>query len=947
MIFAFSILSYLYNLKQKMKAFNPHLTEPLQHALQWLQQWPKRWRAAWEGSLRFKLLTLGLMPLLIAFPIVIALLVLVGGERANSLLYRNVRSNLASSHNYLDQLKSEAGARVGQLVKSERLIHLLKNPENPRELDQLLVTAAEGSGLDFLLIARADGGVMASSTGVPKGTQLPATYVIRQAQIGVSNSAYERIHANELLAFSPQFQELAAVEVEPLNGGPPASQSSGLLINAAAHFPLDIQHPDAIIVGGILLNKNAPLIEHMREIIFPIGSLPDDAEGITTLFLDDARIAVSRQRHKGAPSLGRRIAPEVFQAVVGQGQTWLGRRRLDGITYVTGYEAITDGNGQRIGMIGVGFPYAPYLKGMLWMLGSVTALLALTMLGLSLLFLRAGRELTQQLDRISQTLTHVQLGDRRARVASGRRSDELGRLANHFNMLLDTIDAQDEQQRASQQRLADEASRRRALFEHERDGVAILNEDGSVFEVNPKCADMLGYSTRELLNRPAEEWMPERPAGQVTRALERVGPEGLFFETQLRRRDGSTFEAEISLSRARWGERTFFFVLQRDITQRKLIEAELTQYRANLERLVEQRTLELQEHAEQLATIFSLSPDGLVSFDHQQRVSFANPAFYRITGLQHQDVIGLNESQFSQLLSRRSLANAAFAGVAALRASHEADEPAGKRHVFELSAPASRVIEAGLRTSETVPVTQVLHFRDITHEQEVDRLKSEFLSTAAHELRTPMASIYGYIELMLHKEFPAEQRHEFMSTIARQAELMASIINELLDLARIEARRGKDFVLERLYVSDIVQEAVTSYKPPSGRPSPTLEIPARSGSVLVDRKKIHQVLINILSNAYKYSPAGGSVQLRLRHQQGADHTPWIGIEIQDHGIGMSNEQLHRVFERFYRADTSGTIPGTGLGMSIAKEIAELHGGRLELLSQEGQGTTVTLWLPAA
>src|SRR5574343_886365 len=126
----------------------------------------------------------------------------------------------------------------------------------------------------------------------------------------------------------------------------------------------------------------------MREIIFPIGSLPDDAEGITTLFLDDTRIAVSRQRHKGAPSLGRRIAPEIFQAVVGQGQTWLGRRLLDGITYVTGYEAITDGNGQRIGMIGVGFPYAPYLKGMLWMLGSVTALLALTMLGLSLLFLR-------------------------------------------------------------------------------------------------------------------------------------------------------------------------------------------------------------------------------------------------------------------------------------------------------------------------------------------------------------------------------------------------------------------------------------------------------------------------------------------------------------------------------------------------------------------------------
>lgn len=897
--------------------------------------------------MRFKLLALGLMPLLIAFPIVIALLVLVGGERADSLLYRNVRSNLASSHNYLDQLKSEAGGRVGQLIKSERLIHLLKNPANPRELDQLLVSAAQGSGLDFLLIARADGGVIASSTGVTKGTQLPGTYVIRQAQIGVANAAYERLHAAELKAFSPQFGELTALEAEPSNPDDPGSQSSGLLINAAAHFPLDIHHPDAIVVGGILLNKNAPLIEHMREIIFPIGSLPDDAEGITTLFLDDRRIVVSRQRHKGAPSLGHRIDSEIFHAVVGQGQTWLGRRLLDGATYVTGYEAIADGNGQRIGMIGVGFPYAPYLKSMLWMLGGVAALLALTMLGLSLLFLRAGRELTQQLDRISQTMSRVQLGDRRARVAPGRRRDELGRLANHFNMLLDTIDAQDEQQRASQQQLVDEATRRRALFEHERDGVAILNEDGRVFEVNPKCADMLGYTPHELLNRPAEEWIPERPAGQVTRALERVGSAGLFFETQLKRRDGSTFEAEISLSRARWGDRTFFIVVQRDITERKLIEAELTQYRANLEQLVEQRTLELQEHAGQLATIFSLSPDGLVSFDHQQRVSFANPAFYRITGLQHQDVIGLDEVQFSQVLARRSLANAVFAGVAALRAASQADEPAGKRHRFELSAPVSRVIEAGLRTSQAAPVTQVLHFRDITHETEVDRLKSEFLSTAAHELRTPMASIYGYIELMLNKEFPADQRHEFMSTIARQAELMASIINELLDLARIEARRGKDFVLERRDVGDIVQEAVTRYKPPAGRTSPKLEITTETDSVMVDRQKIQQVLLNILSNAYKYSPSGGDVVVRLRHQQATDHTRWAGIDIQDRGIGMSEEQLSRVFERFYRADASGSIPGTGLGMSIAKEIVELHGGRLELLSQEGHGTTTTLWLPVA
>lgn len=915
--------------------------------LRQLLHWPARWRQAWESSLRFKLLTLGLMPLLIAFPTVLALLALVGGDRANNLLYRNVRSNLISSQNYLNQVKSDAGVRVGQLVKSERLIHLLKNTADPRELNQLLATAAEGSGLDFLVVAQANGQVIGSSTGVAPGARLPMTYVIHQALIGVANAAYERLESEQLEAFSPQFIRQTALGLNEVRPGSRPTKTRGLLINAAAHFPLTVDHPNTILVGGILLNKNSALIEHMREIIFPLGALPDDAEGLTTLFIDDARIAVSRLRQKGAPQLGQHVGEEVFQSVIGQGQSWLGRRVLDGATYVAGYEAITDGNGQRIGMIGVGFPYAPYLRAMLWMLGGVAALLALTMLGLSWLFLRAGRELTQQLDRISQTMSQVQLGARQTRVPPSQRGDELGRLAHHFNMLLDTIGAQDALQRASQQQIADEASRRRALFEHERDGVVILNADGSVFEANPKCADMLGYSLPELLQRRAQDWMPDLTPRRDQEPLAHIGPEGLFLETRLQRRDGSTFAAEISLSRARWGDKTFFFILQRDISERKLVEAELNEYRANLERLVEQRTLELQDQAEQLATIFSLSPDGLVSFDRQLRVSFANPAFFRITDLQAQDILGLDEAQFSQLLVRRSLAGANFMGVAALRAQHLADGAGDDPHVFELSAPTSRVIEVGLRTSEAAQVAQVLHFRDVTHETEVDRLKSEFLSTAAHELRTPMASIYGYIELMLSKEFTPELRHEFMTTIARQAELMASIINELLDLARIEARRGKDFVLERLALEAIVREALSSFRTPAGRPAPQLTNASVLDAVLVDRKKIQQVLLNILSNAFKYSPAGGTVQVRLRREEPAGQTPWVGIDIEDHGIGMNPEQLGRVFERFYRADASGNIPGTGLGMSIAKEIVELHGGRLELASHQGHGTTVTLWLPVA
>jgi signal transduction histidine kinase len=116
--------------------------------------------------------------------------------------------------------------------------------------------------------------------------------------------------------------------------------------------------------------------------------------------------------------------------------------------------------------------------------------------------------------------------------------------------------------------------------------------------------------------------------------------------------------------------------------------------------------------------------------------------------------------------------------------------------------------------------------------------------------------------------------------------------------------------------------------------------------VRADRKKLTQAIGNVLSNAYKYSPAGGKIDVELVIPEG-NASDLLGLRIRDHGIGMSPEQLARVFERFYRADTSGKIPGTGLGMCIVKEIIELHGGHIELASKVGAGTTVTIWLQAS
>ena len=201
---------------------------------------------------------MGLMPLLLAFPIVIAVLGALGGNRANALLMSNARSHLAGSENYLEQLRTNTGVRLKQLVQSEQLAQLLAPTASRQELNQVLGTAARGGGLDFLIVARADGTIIASSTGATPGERLPHSHVITQAVVGITSTAYELFTTEELGTLSPDFPQQARVRPLGAPEGSPAIESRGLMITGAAHFPLTVNRTDAILVGGTLLNNNAP-----------------------------------------------------------------------------------------------------------------------------------------------------------------------------------------------------------------------------------------------------------------------------------------------------------------------------------------------------------------------------------------------------------------------------------------------------------------------------------------------------------------------------------------------------------------------------------------------------------------------------------------------------------------------------------------------------------------
>lgn len=358
---------------------------------------------------------------------------------------------------------------------------------------------------------------------------------------------------------------------------------------------------------------------------------------------------------------------------------------------------------------------------------------------------------------------------------------------------------------------------------------------------------------------------------------------------------------------------------------------------------------QIRERNEQLDAIFTLSPDGFVSFNGLMRVVFVSPAFTRLTGLDASSVVGLTEAEFLQRLLDLSTADTRIASLEDLRVTHSPDGPEGradKRVVLDMVKPVKRMLQIALHQSSTGEITSVLHLRDVTHETEVDRMKSEFLSMAAHELRTPMASIFGFTELLIHREMPPAKQKDLLGRIHRHSQTMTSILNELLNLARIEARRGSDFKPELADLADLVTEVTQDFQPPDDRTPPELLVPGSGAWVNVDRGKLRQAALNLLANAYKYSPQGGPVRIELVGSKDRGK-PSYGLRVTDHGIGLTPEQLQRVGERFYRADKSGNIPGTGLGVSIVKEIIALLGGTMDIRSREGRGTQVTLWLPAA
>lgn len=367
--------------------------------------------------------------------------------------------------------------------------------------------------------------------------------------------------------------------------------------------------------------------------------------------------------------------------------------------------------------------------------------------------------------------------------------------------------------------------------------------------------------------------------------------------------------------------------------------------RTNLvESKVREQTLELQGNRDalqninaQLNAVLKLSPDGFVAISPSGIIQFCNPAFQEITGISSEEVLYQHEAVLDDAFKKRISDKSSFQGIAACFVEGgTALEP----YVLTLQHPRKVVVQLLGMHSDGSDVAKILYLRDITSESEIADIKTEFISHAAHELRTPMTSIYGYIELLLLRNFDEARRKEMLQAMQRQSGLMVNMINDLLDLARIDARGSKAFNFVATDIHALVSKIVSDMRLEDNRWNIELAMSDEVLMVVIDPVKISQAIMNVLTNAKKYSK--NDIKIKISSVFSEEH---VGIAVTDEGIGMTPEQLSHVGERFWRADSSGATPGAGLGVAIVKEILEFHGGKVEIQSTQNVGTTVTLWLP--
>ncbi|MCH8987403.1 MAG: CHASE domain-containing protein [Chloroflexi bacterium] len=453
--------------------------------------------------------------------------------------------------------------------------------------------------------------------------------------------------------------------------------------------------------------------------------------------------------------------------------------------------------------------------------------------------------------------------------------------------------------------LIESESQRDRTFELSQDLIITAGRDGKFVFVSGAARSMLGREPSEMMGQTLLEFIHPRDHDKVREASDRTwsGERSTGLEVRFLRLDGSIAWVEWNLLHVEAPDDLIFGV-GRDITDRKSAEEEIN----NLARFP----------SENPNPVLRIGPDGAVLY--------ANAASQPLRGAEL-DNSGQTVSQAWREIAERVLS-------------------AGENQIVEsnINGRVFSFVFAPISAAGYVNV----YGRDVTDRAEMDRLKDEFISVASHELRTPVTSIKGLLELLTDDQSGplTEDQSRFLEIIVRDTDRLDRLVGDLLDVSRIDS---KSIGLEQseFNLSNAIEEVILEME--SEIAAKQIEVVTasvdRSMEVYGDPGRINQVISNLLGNAVKYSPKRSSIQVVA--SSWAQNDQFAQLSIRDEGPGISPEDIDRLFDKFYRADNSLTrsTTGTGLGLAIAKAVVELHGGEIWVESVPGSGSEFSFTIP--
>lgn len=458
----------------------------------------------------------------------------------------------------------------------------------------------------------------------------------------------------------------------------------------------------------------------------------------------------------------------------------------------------------------------------------------------------------------------------------------------------------------------------RNIVDHLSDAIFFHSpQDGRILYVNDMACRNLGYRREMLLGmKPCDYSDPPLTPETWREMVSSIGEKGIsVFETRHRHRDGTLIDMEVRATRVKAGLEEFIVIAARDITERKLAEARLTEERNKIE------------------AIMAAMGDGITVVDRDFRIVYQNDVLIRRRGLH------LGEPCYRIYANRDHVCDDC-------QAAKSFSDGRVHRRPFTTTTPEGGVLHLEITScplrdvkGEVTVCVEVV--RDVTEQRRLEKSREEAFSAVSHEMRTPLTAVLGFAEFLREYETSPEKRREYLGLIVKEGKRLKRLIDNLLGLQRLRAGFGLSNSAPVLPYP-LLHEVAEHFRPPLVSQRIEIDCIPDIPPILGEAVRIREAMTNLVDNAVKYSPPESTIFLGAR-AEGDRALLWV----RDEGPGIPEDKQKRIFERFYRLDEKSRPAGTGIGLTLVQEIAHAHGGSAWVESRPGTGSTFHLSLPLA